>query len=80
LKDEFIEYIRLLCQTMTTEFYNFSVYFQRRERKARIQMQLRNSRLLEYSYNQSMSTSFLASLWRSRISAYMLHLDASIST
>jgi hypothetical protein len=65
----------LLFQTMTTEFPNISVYFQSRERKARIQMQLRNSRLLEYSYNQSMSTSFLASRWRSQMSAYMLYLE-----
>jgi hypothetical protein len=65
----------LLYQTMTSEFPNISVYFQRREREARIQKQLRNSRLLEYSYNQSMSTSFLASRWQSRIWAYMLYLE-----
>lgn len=65
----------LLYQTIITEFPNISVYFHSRQRIARIQMQLRNSRLLEYSYNQSMSTSFLASRWRSRISAYMLYLE-----
>jgi len=35
---------------MTTEFPNISAYIKRRERKARIQMQLRISRLLEYSF------------------------------